>query len=644
MPSWPRVQYAVTTSALAVLCPVAVAAGSASMAAPTAAVTASRMLQDTVVPRVAICDVYDFNDSGGVDVADLLLCLGAFGRLAEGDAERFAVSGGPSVSVSDLLLVLGAFGMACPQRGAPAPGATAGVVVDACGCADGEGWSSSIGACVAGAHTSVAETMQCDTRPPPTARDSCTRLAEYGLDCGACLSIPPGEPSTCTPQSAAEDQAAEFAALWGDRTPRDLYNQTQFLWDEDAGVRTIGLEMDTASWRFLADDPQAEEYIGATVHLGELGSWQNVGVRFKGYYGSLRGCFRARWGNSGRAFEDGSCNKLSLKLKFNFVDRSQRFFGLKKVMLHASLSDTTLMRERLAYSLFREMGVAAPRSAHIDVQLRLSDAGQAQPLGLHLLTEQIDSRFTDTYFRGGDNNVWKEAWPGLERSEYEYLLETNEDTADTSRFEEFGAALEAAATDWDLVQVATRYMKVDSVARYWAVDRAIEHWDGPVNFRDDFMRRGQGFYWNHNYFMAESDDGDDQSSSQFWIVPWDMDGTFPENPRNGPWRGGRPDWDQPVDNCRTFSSTNGMSQQVAPSCSPLIRAFARGLRSQYMQAAEELLRGPLGRCRIQSKLDRWQAAVEPFMAADAAAGLYPAKDGQRGRSCLIISYRLHPPQ
>ena len=218
---WPHVQCAVTSAYLAVLCPVAVAAASASMVAPTAAVTASRILQATVPG--ATCDVYDFNDSGGVDVADLLLCLGAFGRLAEGEADRFAVSGGPSVSVSDLLLVLGAFGMACQQRGAPAAGAAARGVADWCGCADGEGWSSNIGACAGGAHTSVAEMMQCDTRPPPSARDSCTRLAEYGLDCGACLSTPPGEPTTCTSRSAAEDQAAESAALWGDRTPRDLY-------------------------------------------------------------------------------------------------------------------------------------------------------------------------------------------------------------------------------------------------------------------------------------------------------------------------------------------------------------------------------------------------------------------------------------
>ena len=40
--------------------------------------------------------------------------------------------------------------------------------------------------------------------------------------------------------------------------------------------------------------------------------------------------------------------------------------------------------------------------------------------------------------------------------------------------------------------------RVVQVARYWAVDRALEHWDGPVNFRDDFQRSGRGYRWNHN--------------------------------------------------------------------------------------------------------------------------------------------------
>ena len=163
------------------------------------------------------------------------------------------------------------------------------------------------------------------------------------------------------------------------------------------------------------------------------------------------------------------------------------------------------------------MGVAAPRQVHIDVRLVLiSNTGfplPQQPLGLHLLTEQIDSRFTDTYYRGGDNNVWKEAWPGLERSEYEYLLETNEDSADVSRFEQFGEALEAARTDWELVQVARTYTKVERMARYWAVDRAVSQLQLAIT-----VSRRPNQIPNQSNGMATSRPTDSLSLLQYYYV------------------------------------------------------------------------------------------------------------------------------
>ena len=56
---------------------------------------------------------------------------------------------------------------------------------------------------------------------------------------------------------------------------------------------------------------------------------QGVGIRFKGYFGSLRICL-VNW------FD---CRKLSYKLKFDMVNPEQRFFGLKRLQLHASISE-----------------------------------------------------------------------------------------------------------------------------------------------------------------------------------------------------------------------------------------------------------------------------------------------------------------
>ena len=78
-----------------------------------------------------------------------------------------------------------------------------------------------------------------------------------------------------------------------------------------------------------------------------------------------------------------------------------------------------MLRERLAYSLWREMGVPAPRSTHINVKLETEQGSQL--LGIHLLTEAVDGRFTKAYFEGGDGNLYKEAWPGM-ATEESYVL------------------------------------------------------------------------------------------------------------------------------------------------------------------------------------------------------------------------------
>jgi hypothetical protein len=110
-----------------------------------------------------------------------------------------------------------------------------------------------------------------DCRPP----QACDRLKEEGLDCAACvaeLPAPETNPAACPPRTAAEDAEAERAALWGDRAPRDLWNTSALLWDEEAGVRTLELEMSREDWGFLIADPTREQYRECAVRLPGLGA------------------------------------------------------------------------------------------------------------------------------------------------------------------------------------------------------------------------------------------------------------------------------------------------------------------------------------------------------------------------------------
>lgn len=62
----------------------------------------------------------------------------------------------------------------------------------------------------------------------------------------------------------------------------------------------------------------------------------------------------------------------------------------------------------------------------------------------------------------------------------------------------FGEAVEAATDDVELAQVIKQYTAAKDWATYFAVDRAIEHWDGPSNFRAEGRTA-----WTHNFFLFE---------------------------------------------------------------------------------------------------------------------------------------------
>jgi spore coat protein CotH len=238
-------------------------------------------------------------------------------------------------------------------------------------------------------------------------------LAEDGLDCGAC--VDPSfieehisDDTACEWNGMADDLEAERNAL----KPGKLWDETSFLFEDDAKVWPIEFVLTKARWHSLLDDPVAEEYVEGAIKIDGLGEWWGVGIRFKGYVGSLRICLIDYPANLG-AIE---CAKLSYKIRFNYKDPEQRFFGLKKLQFHAGLQDTTFMRERLSYSLYREMGVPAPRQALSTLRVRFEGddcATEAGFLGLHLLTEVIDGRFTKAYFDNGggddgDGQLYKE--------------------------------------------------------------------------------------------------------------------------------------------------------------------------------------------------------------------------------------------
>lgn len=332
-------------------------------------------------------------------------------------------------------------------------------------------------------------------------------------------------------------------------------------------------------WEALQANATAEQWeeVDACFDGKYIG---HVALRFKGSYGNLYGCFDS----TGQMI----CERLSMKLKFSEYD-DLRFFGLKRLNLHANRYDDSRMKEKLAYDLYRAMDLPAPRASWAVVKVN------GQSYGLYGMVEEIDGRFTDDRWPDyPDGNLYKEIWP-TDTDEADVLagLKTNEEIGDVSSFLEFSTAVSAAETPEDRLDVLGQYTDLDHWARYMAVDEAILSYDGVTYFYTD-----DGLWsHNHNYYFYEDAPG------HFTLVPWDVESSFWINPDHAP-----PHWTVVPDDCtETYPYWGGLA--TAPGCDPVFGALITDLDA-WREAMRELLDGPFSVEAMNEAIDRHVALIQ----------------------------------
>src|SRR5690606_36614630 len=116
----------------------------------------------------------------------------------------------------------------------------------------------------------------------------------------------------------------------------------------------------------------------------------------------------------------------------------------------------------------------------------------------------------------------------------------------------------------ELRATLARFMDLEQLARYMAVDDAILNVDGVTAFYTD----DRGWLANHNFFLYETAGG------QFTLIPWDLDSTFDTLA----YYGRVPRWTETATDCeQSHSVWVGESRVRAPGCDPLFRALAADL-------------------------------------------------------------------
>ena len=329
--------------------------------------------------------------------------------------------------------------------------------------------------------------------------------------------------------------------------------------------------------------------------------------------GKSYGPYRVRYKGAGGAFkppcsdESGKkTGKCSLKLDFNDLDSKARFFGLKKLNLHSMNADAAMLRDRLGYRMFREMGIAAPRAVHA----RVSINGKSE--GLYIAVEQIDGVFARSRFtEGGEGNVYKEIWPLHDgAATYASALETNETEANVQHMLNFRAAVQQSRA------AAERFYNRDYVMRYLAVDRVTINDDGAVRMMcatpAQLTGANPGPYGNHNYYWYE-----EIQSGRMWLIPWDLDKNFDATSDVRIY----PEWTASAACSCTEHPWYG--SQIPATCDPVIKHF-QSARSDYDRAVDAFLAGPFAKAHVDELLDRWVRQIRPHVSETAGQNGAPS--------------------
>ncbi|MET0388663.1 MAG: CotH kinase family protein [Polyangiales bacterium] len=364
-------------------------------------------------------------------------------------------------------------------------------------------------------------------------------------------------------------------------------DDASYLFDPST-VRSYDILVDPNDLAAIDANPGAEASVPASV-VFEGQTYGPYSVRYKGSAGSFKPpCLAGALGSP----RDGKC---SMKLDFNDTDPEARFYGLKKLNFHSMNSDASFMRDRLGYTMFREMGVASPRAMHA----RVSINGQLQ--GLYIAVEQVDGRFSRARFaEGGDGNIYKEIWPMYtDAPTYQNALETNEDVGAVQRMLDFKSAIDSGS------DATAEWLDLDYMTRYLAVDRVIINDDSIMRFWCNQISQGNnpGPIGNHNYYWYEA-----EAQNRFWLIPWDLDHSFDSIP----YVHVHPEWNSSGTECLCHDTVD-FGYQYPAACDPLMQRFI-SWDSQFQAQTDAFLAGPFAKAHVDELLAAWRTQIQPIVA------------------------------
>ncbi len=279
-----------------------------------------------------------------------------------------------------------------------------------------------------------------------------------------------------------------------------LANDSWQLYD-DSQVAVVEITVDQADMTWIYQNVYSDSLHPATVHF--TNAWIDSTIDSVGF--RLRGnTSRTSW-------------KKSFKLSFNTFVPGRQFYGVDKLNLNGEHNDPSIVRSKLCWDLFQDIGMTSTRAAHAAVYIN------GDYYGLYISVEHVDDEFIQTNYVDDSGNLWKCLWPadltylGEDPNLYKsiddgngrqaYDLKTNRQLDDYSQLARLIDIINNTPGD-QFDDSLESILAVPEVLKYLAVNTLVGGWDDYRSLRNNY----------YLYF--------EPALGKFHWIPYDYDNTF----------------------------------------------------------------------------------------------------------------------
>jgi hypothetical protein len=219
-----------------------------------------------------------------------------------------------------------------------------------------------------------------------------------------------------------------------------------------------------------------------------------------------------RYKGNGTFMESRDSLKRSLKVDLNKYVKGQSLGDVKTLTLQNNVTDASMMNEVLAYRLYRDAGVPAPRTAYARVFVTVPGKYERKYLGLYSMSEAVDKQFAENSFETKRGAIFKPVTPslfndlGADWAAYNQIYDPKTDLDEEQK--KAVMRLSQFVTQADDTAFAAHigeYIDLPEFARFMAVMVYLSDLDG-------ILGPGQNLFLHLH-----------PKSQKFQFIPWDQD-------------------------------------------------------------------------------------------------------------------------